>query len=129
MTFKIGTTLMGMQELPTLFGRSGVFDPDYSFQPFATSIDLADGTRKGQGFPRATWRFNHLEDEDRDAIKGLCPNLSALVYIETATNDVDLYGVVFEQYLAVMRWTPEDEDKAAGHTLGIVIEFTHLIAQ
>lgn len=131
MPFQIGTTLLGIEPLEDIFtpDPGDVFDPDWSFQPFATSIELADGTVKGQGFPIAKWRFNHISEENREVLKDFCPNLSALVYIETPTNESDLYGTVFKQYQAVMRWTDTDEDKAADRTLGMIITFTHLIEQ
>lgn len=131
MAFKIGTSLMALDDLSEIFtpDRSDVFEPDWSFQDFATAIELADGTVKGQGFPIAIWRWAHLSDVNRQELKDLCPGLSALVYIETATNEVDIYGTVFKQYQAVMRWTEEDEDKSVDQTLGVLIRFTHLIEQ
>lgn len=129
--FKIGTTLEGMQEIEDLFSPGGaVFDPDWSYQPFAESIRLADGTVKGQGFPVAIWRFNHLSNENRQILRALIPNLSALLYIHTPTNETDLYGdFIWGDFYAVAEWTPEDEDKAADQTLGFIITFTHLIEQ
>lgn len=129
--FKIGTTLGGMQELNNLFSPGGgVFNPDWSFQPFAGSIRLANGQVKGQGYPVAIWRFNHLSNENRQIIRALIPNLSATLYIHTPTNETDLYGdLIWGDFQAVAEWTPEDEDKAAEETLGLVITFTHLIEQ
>lgn len=131
MAFKIGTTLLGMQELSAIFtpDRGDVFDPDWSFQPFATEIELADGTVKGQGFPIAIWRFNHLSNVNREALKDYCPNLSAVVYIQTKTNETASGVETWEDFQAVMRWTPEDEDKVIDQTLGVLIRFTHLIEQ
>jgi hypothetical protein len=129
--FKIGTTLGGMQALETIFSPGGsVFDPDWSYQPFAGAIRLADGTIKGQGFPVAKWRFNHISNDNRDALRSLIPGLSALLYIRTPTNEIDIYGdIVWGSFQAVAEWTPEDEDKAAAETLGFVLTFTHLIEQ
>lgn len=131
MPFQIGTTLGGIEPLEDIFtpDPGDVFDPDWSFSPFAGSVELSDGTVKGVGFPIAKWRFNHLTEVNRAELRELCPGLSAVVYIETATNESDLYGTVFKQYQAVMRWTPEDEDKAADRTLGFIVTFTHLIEQ
>ena len=129
--FKIGTTLGGMQTLETIFSPGGsVFDPDWSYQEFAGAIRLADGTVKGQGFPIAKWRFNHISNDNRDALRGLIPSLSALLYIRTPTNEIDIYGdIVFENFQAVAEWSPNDEDKAADRTLGFILTFTHLIGQ
>ena len=129
-TFEIGTTLGGMEDLPTLFSKAGaVFDPDWSFKPFAASIRLADGTVKGQGFPVAIWRFYHLSNEDREELKELIPDLSAVVYIHTPTNETSSGVLTWGDFQAVAEWTPEDEDKAAEETLGLVITFTHLVEQ
>ena len=106
-----------------------VFDPDWSFQDFAGSVEVNDGTVIGQGFPVAKWRFNHLSEANRAVFRGLCPGLSANVYIYTRTNETDIYGEVWETFSAVMRWTDTDEDKAADETLGMIITFTHLILQ
>lgn len=129
-TFKIGTTLLGMAELPTLFSETGfVFNPDWSYQPFAGSIKLADGTLKGIGFPVVKWRFNHLSNAERQALKALIStNLSGTVYIHTPTNEVSGGALVWDDFIGVMEWTPEDEDKAADETLGLVLTFTHLVA-
>lgn len=106
------------------------FDPDWSFQDFAASVELNDGTTQGQGFPVAKWRFVHISEINRAVFRALCPGLSARVYIHTKTNEIDMYGVqVFETFSAVMRWTDTDEDKAADQTLGFLLTFTHLVLE
>jgi hypothetical protein len=130
-TYKIGTTLGGMQELGAILSPEGaVFDPDSSFQDFATAIELADGTLKGQGFPVAKWRFKFLSDENRQVLKSYITGLSGPVFIHTPTNESDLYGVmIWDDFSAIMKWTEEDEDKQAAKTLDLLITFTHLVAQ
>lgn len=127
--FEIGSTLGGMQSLEEIFDASGaVWDSDWSFQPFADSIRLADGTIKGQGFPVAKWRFNHIPNRYRQELRSFISGLSSVVYIHTPTNEVDLYGAfIWGDFQAVAEWTPEDEDKAADETLGFIITFTHLV--
>lgn len=129
--YKIGTTLLGMQELGVILSPDGdVFDPDSSFQDFAEAIELADGTLKGVGFPIVKWRWNHMTDENRQVLKNLITGLSGPVFIHTPTNEVDLYGLrIWDDFSAIMKWTPEDEDKQAERTLGLFITFTHLEAQ
>lgn len=128
--FKIGTTLLGMQELETLLSTGGaVASPDWSFQPYAGAVQLADGTLRGQGFPVVKWRFNHLSNTHRQTLKAFVTGLSGAVYIRTPTNESSGGAIVWKSYLGVMKWTPEDEDKAADETLGLVLTFTHLVEQ
>jgi hypothetical protein len=133
MAFRIGLadTIYDLLEIGELFSPAGeVFSPDWSFQDFAGSQELADGTLKGQGFAIAKWRWNHLSNANRAVLRGFCPGLSAIVYIETKTNEVDIYGSeVWGVFRAVMRWTDTDEDKAARETLGVLLTFTHLELQ
>lgn len=105
-----------------------VFDPDWSFQDFATEFESSDGMLQGHGFPIAKWRFPHISEINRAVFRSFCPGLSANVYIHTKTNEVDMYGVqVWETFSAVMRWVNTDEDKAADQTLGMIFTFTHLV--
>lgn len=130
--FKIGSTLGGIQALEDILSPSGnAYDPDWSFQDFAGSQELNDGTVKGQGFAVAKWRWNHLSNVNRAVFRGLCPGLSAVVYIETKTNEIDPVYDTEEWgiFRAVMRWMDVDEDKAAVETLGVIFTFTHLELQ
>jgi hypothetical protein len=127
--FMIGleNNIYDLLPLSELFSPEGdVFDPDWSFQDFAESQELNDGTVKGQGFPVAKWRFNHISNENREILRAFCPGLSAVVYIQTKTNEtasgVETWGI----FRAVMRWMDTDEDKAASETLGVLLTFTHL---
>ncbi len=103
-------------------------DPDWSFQPFSTSAGLGDGIVQGNGFPVAIWRFNHLSFAQRAILKTLCPALSVSVFIQTATNEIDAYGVrAFKVFSGIMVWPPEDEDIEGGSVLSLVFRFTHLV--
>ena len=132
-TFMIGlaNTIYDLLPISDHFSPGGgAFEPDWSFQDFADSVDLNDGMTQGQGFPIAKWRWNHISEENRFVLRTLCPGLSANVYIHTRTNEVDIYGVpVWETFSAIMKWMNTDEDKAADETLGMILTFTHLIIQ
>jgi len=126
--FSIGltTSIYDFILLEDLLDQAG--DPDWSFQQYATAIRLGDGTLKGQGFPVAIWRWNFMTNANRDELKDLCPNLSALIYIRTPTNEIDVYGdLVWGTFQCIMNWTPEDEDKQVNKTLGLIVTFTHLV--
>lgn len=129
--FMIGLTTSVYDFLPldTLLDTTASIDPDWSFQQFSTSIRLGDGTLKGVGFPIAKWRWNIMEDLNRQALKAFVgSDLSAQLYIRTATNDVDSYGdIVFKSYSCIVNWPDTDEDFQADKVLGLILVFTHLI--
>lgn len=102
-------------------------DPDWSYRPYANSVKLGNGHDKGMGYPSATWRWNQLPDAAREVLRTLCPGLSSNVYIRTPINETSSGVKTWKTFQAIMHWTPEDEDKQAGRTLGIVVVFTHLV--
>jgi hypothetical protein len=129
--FKIGTAnnIYDFLPLDEIFGEPSPGDPDWSFQPFSTSVRLANGILQGNGFPVAKWRWNGMSDPDRQLLRDVVgSNLSAEVYIRTATNEVDdVYGtIVFKAYSCIMNWTDTDEDFQGDKVLGLIITFTHL---
>jgi hypothetical protein len=134
MTFRLAPIVEGAnplywQSLDELIGRANIpTDPDASYTPHAEVIKTLSGKTKARGFPSAAWYWAAVTDEQREILRAICPGASAEVYIETTTNELDLYGnPEFIQCSAIMHWTPEDEDKQAGNTLGLGIVFTHLV--
>lgn len=129
--FKIGLTTSVYDFLPLdqFLNTSQDIDPDWSFQPYSASVRLGDGTLQGNGFPVAKWRWNGMSDAHRQLLKSLVgSNLSAQVYIQTATNDVDAYdAIVFKTFECIMNWPTEDEDFQADKVLGLILTFTHLV--
>jgi len=129
--FKIGTAnnIYDFLPLDTLLNTSEGVDPDWSFQPYSTSVRLANGILRGNGFPVAVWRWNGLSLTHRQVLRDLIgTDLSAAMYIRTATNEIDIYGdLVFQAYSCIMNWTDQDEDIQADSDLGVVITFTHLV--
>lgn len=128
--FKIGTAnnIYDFLPLDTLLNTSQGIDPDWSFKPFSTSTRLANKQLRGNGFPIAIWRWNGMSQANRQVLRDLIgTDLSAPMYIRTATNEIDVYGdIVYKAFSCTMNWTPEDEDVQAGNDLGVVITFTHL---
>lgn len=129
--FKIGTanTIYDFLPLDTLLNTSEGVDPDWSFQPFSTSVRLANGLLRGNGFPIAVWRWNGISLEHRQILRDLIgTDLSAAMYIRTATNEIDIYdALVYKAYACIMNWPETDEDIQADNTLGLVLTFTHLV--
>lgn len=104
-------------------------DPDWSFQPYSTSVRLANGIKQGNGFPIIQWRWNIMDDIDREILRAMiAPNLSGPVFIRTATNEVDIYGaIVFKTYSCIMNWTDTDEDLQADKVQHLLLTFTHAV--
>ena len=100
--------------------------PDWTFQRYSSFVDLDDGSRKGQGLPRATWALSAISEEHRNIFREYCPEdqLSAEIYVMTPTNEFDPSGgFVWFAGSAQMKWTTVDEDKDVNATLGFMIEF------
>jgi hypothetical protein len=119
-----------MQTLDSIFVSDGSIDPDWSFQPYSRSIRLGDGQLKGQGFPIAKWRWNGLSDYNRETLRDFVgSNLSATVFIRTATNETNSGDIVYKNYEAIMNWSDQDEDFQIDKVLGLILVFTHLVLQ
>lgn len=128
--FRIGTStsvydFILLTDLLPNYGKP--IDPDWSFKPYASVAKLGNGHDKGMGFPSAVWRWNQLHDKQREILRTLCPGLSSNVYIRTPVNETSSGAKTWKNFQAIMHWTPEDEDKQVGRTLGIVLLFTHLV--
>ncbi len=122
-------TISNWQTVDSLLSRLGKpADPQWTYQPYTSYQDLLDGTRRGMGFPMATWHWQFLTDVQREALRALCPGLSAQVYIKTLTNETSSGVRTYGTFSAVMFWPPASEDKQAGNVLGFTLEFHHLVA-
>lgn len=130
-TFQIGAT-SSMADLETVLSAIVPLEPDWSYQPFSTSIKLADGTTQGNGFPIIKWRFNQLTLSQRETLRTYCPvpNLSkADVYINTLINETSSGTQTWKTFKCVLNWPTEDEDIQAGRNLGVILVFTHCEVQ
>jgi len=103
-------------------------EPQWDFVPFSANKDTMSGTRIGLGYPTATWTFNHLSDSDVEALRAFCPDLSNVVWIRMPTNSVDGSGNrIWHTFQCVMLWPTESEDKQAGRTLGLTLNFRRMV--
>lgn len=101
--------------------------PDWSYQQFSESVKTLGGSKFGRGFPVATWAMQ-LNAYQRYKLRLICPGLSAPVYVETPTNELDIYGeIIWIQAQAVMNWTDGEENRQVDKTLDSEIVFTELI--
>lgn len=128
-SFKIGTdTSTNFFTLDDLFDEPYPGDPDWSFQPYSVITRLANGHLQGNGFPIAKWRWNAMNDADRELLKAYVQDdLSAEVYIKTATNLTSGGVTTFKEYSCIMNWPDTDEDFQADKVIGLILIFTHLV--
>jgi hypothetical protein len=117
--FEIGTTEENMTNIESL--SDPLDSPRSEYFPYARTVNLGNGKKRGVGFPMASWTFGLLTLEQRDQLKEFCPDASGEVYIRTKLND-DTYA----NFTATMLW-PENEDRWYGEKRNYSIVFRRLI--
>ena len=134
MTFRLALKTEGdnplyWQSIDQLIGMADIsIDPDAEFTPHAEVVPTLSGQAVGRGFAIAKWHWNVLSEDQRAILREFCPDVSSEVYIETETNEIDLYGdPIFIQASAIMRWPAGGEDLQIKRVLGLDILFTHLV--
>lgn len=126
--FMIGTTMSGgsypiinLEALPV-----PVIPPGSTFSPYANTVDLADGSKRGVGAPVATWHWGFLRQVQRDQLRTFCLDVTSQVYIRTYTKDNQSAP---KYYRAKMHWPVVAEETFATRRLDFKIEFTQLVLQ
>lgn len=104
-----------------------VGEPDWAFQKYQAVIILGDMTKKGIGYPSASWTWRGISETDRETLRAFCADLSAEVYVSTPTNETINGARVWTDASAVMNWLEMDEEKSAERTLDFRIEFTKMV--
>jgi hypothetical protein len=117
--FEIGLIEGAMTNIEEL--TTPLESPKSEYFPYARTVNLGSGGKRGVGFPMATWTFALLEVEQRDQLKEFCPDASAEVFIRTKLND-DTYAL----FSATMLWT-DTEDRWYGTKRNYSIIFRHLV--
>lgn len=100
-------------------------EPEPTYEKYSVTRDLLDGSRKGNGFSKASWRLKLMRDYAREILRPYCPGLSNEVYITTSTNEVLSGAVVWVNLKTQMLWAPGSEDRDTDATLDTLIEFRH----
>lgn len=95
--------------------------PRSEYYPYARTVNLGNGGKRGVGFPMAAWTFPILTVEQRDQLKVFCPDASGEIYIRTKKND-DTYA----NFSAMMIW-PENEERWYAHKRNYQILFRNLV--
>jgi len=101
--------------------------PRSPFSPYGAYTTMANGLKRGRGFPALSWIFSLLTPAQRTQLRVFCPGSSATVYIRTPINDGDTYAY----FQAVMHW-PEKEVRdptRVHHRLEMEFSFTRLILE
>jgi hypothetical protein len=118
--FMIGTTLEGMTNLEALMVP--LVPPKSNYLPYARTVNLGSGGKRGVGSPMAFWDFSLMTLEERNQLKEFCPGAAADVYIRTKLND-DTYA----DFSAKMLWLDNIEDRWFGEKKNMTIQFRNLI--
>lgn len=118
--FEIGTTEVGMTNIESL--TTPLDAPKSEYFPYARTVNLGNGGKRGVGSPLATWTFGVMTLEQRDQLKTFCPDASGTVFIRTKLND-DTYA----DFEATMIWM-ENETRWYGHKQNYQILFRNLVA-
>lgn len=119
----------GMTLIDTLLYDAGkLVEPDHAFSEYGTVFELANGGRRGAGFPTCTWHWSTLNEAQLRALRTICPGASADVYVRVPCNDTDLYGLVWHTYQAKMLWMSGERGKQPGsRVLDIEIRFRMMV--
>lgn len=117
--FMIGATYETMTNIEQL--TTPLELPRSEYFPYARTVNLGNGGKRGVGFPMATWTFALLTVAQRDQLKEFCPNASGEVYIRTKLND-DTYA----NFSATMIWH-ENEERWYGVKRNYQIVFRNLV--
>jgi len=102
----------------------GLTPPKSTFKPWASTVDLGNGTARALGRPSAVWQWGFMSTANRNALRAYCTGKSARVYIRTRKNDS---SDAYVTYSGVMLW-PDDEERFANRRLNFAIEFRDLVA-
>jgi hypothetical protein len=131
-SFKIGTSAGTLTNIESLSTPLPV--PRAPFKPYARASIANSGRSQGKGFPSCQWIFSRLTPAQREQLRTFCTGASAVVYIQTMTNDKDTPHSVpsdsYQVYQAIMNWPEEKRYPAKTHDrLELTIDFTHMVLQ
>lgn len=125
--YEIGVASGSMMNLGALVVSGSsvpVSAPKSTFTPYADEVTLVSGLVRGVGYPTATWTWNVITREERDALRTFCTGKSSRVYIKTKTMDsADSYHT----YYAVMVWDTQEEERDTQRRLELKITFKTMV--
>lgn len=102
---------------------------EWEFEPYSKYTRLANGQKRGMGFPIARWIFKGLRPGQRENLRDFCLTVSADVYIRTPTSETSGGVRTYGDYSAILSWMERSEIASDG--IGVVeqteLTFTHLV--
>jgi hypothetical protein len=117
--FEIGTTYETLTNIEQL--DEPLDPPKSEYYPYARTVNLGDGGKRGVGYPMAVWTFGIMTLEQRDQLREFCTDASGAIFIRTKLND-DTY----EAFTAIMIWQ-ENEERWFAHKRNYQIVFRNLV--
>jgi hypothetical protein len=123
----IGTTYGNLTNVENLTPSIPGPEAMKHFQGYTHTPDLGNGLVRGGGFPKTAWHWGFLSAAQRDVLRSTyCSGKSSNVYIRTTDGSYTSGSPTYKVYQAVMIW-PDTEDRFAGRSLDITIEFRNLV--
>jgi hypothetical protein len=123
----IGTSsgsMANLEEMSVSGSSCPIYAPKGTYQPYSDQVVLVSGLVRGLGYPKASWNWSIIPQNQRDALRQFCPGQSANVYIKTKTMDSkDSY----ETFSAVMIWPTQTEERDTGRRINFTIEFRFMV--
>ena len=119
----------GMTKLATLLNYyNKPNDPEWTFAPYAASQDTGAGSLKGMGFPTATAHWDGLYAVQREALRTICPGLSAHVFVNAWVNETASQVLVWHTFDEQMLWMTKEEGKESNLIeLAVDVKFRTMI--
>jgi hypothetical protein len=118
--YKIGISSGAMSNVETVCG----VPPIGTMEAYPMRYVLGDGSEVSDGMATVLWKFSLLPPDGYAYLRGVCPGVSAWLYIKTRTPDED-----FHTYSVCMHW-PEDvmsKRNNLGYYADIEFSFTNAI--
>ena len=100
----------------------------FDYEPFSKYVTLANGHKKGLGYPVAHWVFKALRPAQRENLRDFCTGVSADVYIRTRLTETTAGAETWGDFSAIMKWKEGAELIGVNYVEVIEITFTHLEA-
>jgi len=119
--YSLGPTVDDLELLPAAGIRAA---PQAGYRPYAFTVQLGDGTLRGQGFPIVTWHWSFITVAERDVFIAFLDAgaLSGPAFIRTRLPDN-----TWATFDCIMNAPTGEENLSVGKIIGFDVEFTHCI--
>jgi len=95
-----------------------IIPPKQTYQPFSKYLQLGDGIVRGMGRAVIEWYWAYLTSAEAAALRALCPNGSAEVYVRSVDD-----SLTWHTYRSIMLWPPEAPDIDNDYRMKVPIKF------